>query len=99
MITLTNVSKIFNKGKQNEFVSLRNVDLAIHPGQVTVLKGPSGSGKTTLLSIIGGMSRPTSGRVSMNGRDVTSLPEAFLTALRRKNLRLYLSAIQSDTGA
>jgi len=84
MITLTNVSKIFNKGKQNEFVSLRNVDLAIHPGQVTVLKGPSGSGKTTLLSIIGGMSRPTSGRVSMNGRDVTSLPETFLTALRRR---------------
>ena len=83
MIKLTSVSKVFNKGKHNEYVSLQDVSLAIEPGRVTVLKGPSGSGKTTLLSIIGGMSRPTSGRVTMNGRDVTSLPERFLTELRR----------------
>lgn len=84
MITLTGVSKVFNKGQHNEYVSLRDVSLAIAPGQVTVLKGPSGSGKTTLLGIIGGMSRPTSGRVNVNGRDVSSLPERFLTELRRK---------------
>lgn len=84
MIKLTNVSKVFNKGEHNEFVSLYDVSLTIEPRQVTVLKGPSGSGKTTLLSIIGGMSRPTSGRVALNGRDVTSLPERFLTELRRK---------------
>jgi putative ABC transport system ATP-binding protein len=84
MINLTGVSKIFNKGRHNEYVSLQDVSLAITPCQVTVLKGPSGSGKTTLLSIIGGMSRPTSGRVTMNERDVTSLPERFLTELRRK---------------
>ena len=84
MIILADVTKIYNKGQHNEFVSLREVSLEINPGQVTVLKGPSGSGKTTLLSIVGGMSRPTSGRVNVDGRDVSSLPERFLTELRRK---------------
>ena len=84
MIILNGISKVFNKGQNNEYVALRDVSLTIDPCRVTVLKGASGSGKTTLLSIIGGMSRPTSGRVTMNGRDVTSLPERFLTELRRK---------------
>ncbi len=84
MIILNGVSKIFNLGQQNQFVSLQDISITIPPRQVTVLKGPSGSGKTTLLSIIGGMSRPTSGRVTMNGREVTSLPERFLSALRRE---------------
>lgn len=84
MIILNSVSKVFNKGKQNEFASLRDVSITLHPRQVTVLKGPSGSGKTTLLSIIGAMSRPTAGRVTLNGREITSLPERFLSALRRE---------------
>lgn len=84
MIILNSVSKVFNKGKQNEFASLQDVSITIQPRQVTVLKGPSGSGKTTLLSIIGAMSRPTAGRVTLNGREITSLPERFLSALRRE---------------
>ncbi|OGU19179.1 MAG: ABC transporter ATP-binding protein [Geobacteraceae bacterium GWF2_54_21] len=84
MIVLNQVSKVFNKGRQNEFVSLREISIMIPRQQVTVLKGPSGSGKTTLLSIIGGMSRPTSGRVTLDGRETTSLPERFLAALRRE---------------
>jgi putative ABC transport system ATP-binding protein len=84
MIILNEISKVFNKGRQNEYVSLREISLTIPSGQVTVLKGPSGSGKTTLLSIIGGMSRPTSGRVTLDGREITSLPERFLSALRRE---------------
>jgi len=84
MIVLNQVSKVFNKGRQNEFVSLREISITIPRQQVTVLKGPSGSGKTTLLSIIGGMSRPTSGRVTLDGHETTSLPERFLAALRRE---------------
>lgn len=84
MIKLSDVCKTYNTGKHNEYRALQGVTLTIEPYQVTVLKGPSGSGKTTLLSIIGGMSRPTSGRVTMHDRDVTSLPERFLTELRRK---------------
>jgi putative ABC transport system ATP-binding protein len=58
--------------------------LHIAENQVTVLKGPSGSGKTTLLSIVGCMSRPSAGRVKLDGREITSLPERFLTDIRRK---------------
>jgi len=49
-----------------------------------VLKGPSGSGKTTLLSLIGCMTRPTSGRIVVKGKEVSVLPERFLTDIRRR---------------
>jgi putative ABC transport system ATP-binding protein len=49
-----------------------------------VLKGPSGSGKTSLLGLIGCMSRPTSGKIVINGKDIAKLPERFLTEIRRK---------------
>jgi putative ABC transport system ATP-binding protein len=49
-----------------------------------VLKGPSGSGKTSLLGLIGCMSRPTSGEIVINGKDIAKLPERFLTEIRRK---------------
>ncbi|MDQ7787414.1 MAG: ABC transporter ATP-binding protein [Thermodesulfovibrionales bacterium] len=83
MIQLSAVTKVYNAGKQNEFTALRNISMSIDPGRVTVLKGPSGSGKTTLLSIIGCMIRPTAGRVLVNGKEITSLPERFLTGTRR----------------
>lgn len=83
MIELKDITKIFNRNKPNEFHALRGVSLNIEPRKITVLKGPSGSGKTTLLSIIGCMSRPTSGRIFIDGRETTSLPERFLTELRR----------------
>jgi putative ABC transport system ATP-binding protein len=53
-------------------------------GKVTALKGPSGSGKTTLLTVLGCMSRPTSGRIFLKEREITSLPERFLTEIRRR---------------
>ena len=84
MIELVNVKKVFNAGNPSEFSALNNVSLIIEENQVTVLKGPSGSGKTTLLSIVGCMSRPSAGRVKLQGREITSLPERFLTDIRRK---------------
>lgn len=84
MIELLSVHKTFNQGKSNEYVALREISLTIDPRRVTVLKGPSGSGKTTLLGILGGMARPTSGRIVLSGREITSLPERFLTEIRRR---------------
>jgi len=84
MIELLNIRKIFNTGKPNEFVAIHGVSLSMDANKVTVLKGPSGSGKTTLLSMIGCMSRPTSGRITLSGQEITSLPERFLTEIRRK---------------
>ena len=83
MIELFRVTKIFNMGKANAFTALSGIDLRIDLGRITVFKGPSGSGKTTLLSIIGCMSRPTSGRIRLDGRETTSLPERFAARIRR----------------
>ena len=97
MIELTDIRKVFNQGKPNEFTAIDGVSLVIHPNQVTGLVGPSGSGKTTLAGLIGCMARPTSGRIKLGptdgaawkdidfpGGEVTSLPERFLTEIRRK---------------
>jgi putative ABC transport system ATP-binding protein len=84
MIALENVRKVFNQGKPNEFTAIQGISLLLEFNQVTVFKGPSGSGKTTLLSIVGCMARPTSGRVYLDDREITSLPERFLTEIRRK---------------
>ena len=83
MIEVIEVSKVFNQGDPNEFTALREISLQVRLGEVTVLKGPSGSGKTTLLGILGCMGRPTSGRIFLSGREITSLPERFLTGIRR----------------
>ncbi len=82
MIQLKDVRKVFNQGKPSEFVAIDNISLQIDFGKVTVLKGPSGSGKTTLLSILGCMARPTSGRIMLADREISSLPERFLTEIR-----------------
>ncbi|MBI5119451.1 MAG: ABC transporter ATP-binding protein [Rhodospirillales bacterium] len=84
MIELSEVRKAYNQGKPNEFWALRGIDLRLSLKAVTVFMGPSGSGKTTLLTMIGGLARPTSGRVRLMERDISSLPEKFLTDIRRR---------------
>jgi putative ABC transport system ATP-binding protein len=84
MIELQNIRKVFNQGLPNEYIAIHDLTLAIEAHRVTVLKGPSGSGKTTLLSLLGCMARPTSGRIFLGEREITSLPERFLTEIRRQ---------------
>jgi putative ABC transport system ATP-binding protein len=82
-ISARNVRKVYNPGKADEMVALHDISLDIPRGGMTILKGPSGSGKTSLLSAIACMSRPTEGRILIEGRDVVKLPERFLTDVRR----------------
>jgi putative ABC transport system ATP-binding protein len=84
MIELQNIRKVFNEGRPNEYIALHDLSLTIAARQVTALTGPSGSGKTTLLSLLGCMARPTAGRIVLQGREITSLPERFLTDIRRQ---------------
>ena len=97
MIELIDVTKVFNRGRPNEFTAVDGVSLRVDACRVTGLVGPSGSGKTTLASLIGCMARPTSGRILLDpngsgsladvtfpGGEVTSLPERFLTEIRRR---------------
>lgn len=83
MIKLHNVRKIYNSGKPNECAAIQGINLSIATNKATVLNGPSGSGKTTLLTIIGCMARPSSGRIWLMDREITSLPERFLTEIRQ----------------
>lgn len=82
-IELQDVRKAYNQGRPNEFWAVRGISLTFEPNRITCLKGASGSGKTTLLSIIGCLSRPTSGRVLLDGSLLSGLPERFLTDVRR----------------
>jgi putative ABC transport system ATP-binding protein len=83
MIDLQNVRKVFNAGKSYELTAVDGASLTIAAHAVTVFRGPSGSGKTTLLSLVGCMARPTSGRIVLKEQEITSLPERFLTEIRR----------------
>ena len=84
MIELVDVRKAFNQGQHNELWAVRGVTLNLEANCATVLRGPSGSGKTTLMTLIGCLARPTSGRVRLQGRDVSGMTERFLTGLRRQ---------------
>ena len=72
--------------------ALRGVDLAIEKGDFASLAGPSGSGKTTLLNIIGGLDRPTSGSISIDGQDLTALGNEELADLRLRKIGFVFQA-------
>lgn len=84
MISLHDVTRVYNQGRPNEVRPVIGVSLTVAQGETVVLKGPSGSGKTTLLALIGCMSRPSAGRILVESRDVAKLPEPFLTQVRRE---------------
>jgi putative ABC transport system ATP-binding protein len=69
-----------------EVQALRGVDLSIPKGEMLVLLGPSGSGKSTLLNILGGLDRPSSGRLWFGDRELTGLDDTGLTRFRRANV-------------
>jgi len=72
--------------------AVRDVTFSVEPGEFVVLAGPSGSGKTTLLNLIGGLSRPTEGRVWIDGTDITGLSERDLARLRLERLGFVFQA-------
>src|SRR5712671_4560080 len=81
MISLTHVSKIFD-GKRKA-TALDNIDVHIEKSQVVSIVGPSGSGKSTLLNLIGGLDRPTSGEIRIDGENLSKLSDDDLTRVRR----------------
>ena len=84
MVELHDVTKQF-AGKR-DVVALRRVSLAIPRGEIVSIIGPSGSGKSTLLNLIGGLDRPTSGRVSIDGEPLADLSDDGLTRVRRDKI-------------
>jgi putative ABC transport system ATP-binding protein len=85
LVVCDDVVKTYGSGNA-EVHALRGVDLDVYPGELTMLVGPSGCGKTTLLSVVAGILRPTSGRVTALGIDLTQLSSWRRTAFRRQHV-------------
>ena len=84
-VEFQNVSKIYKTGEV-ESIALKGASMQIEKGEVCVILGASGAGKTTMLNILGGMDRLTSGKVFLDGREVSSFTERELTDYRRHDI-------------
>ncbi|MGE5508868.1 MAG: ABC transporter ATP-binding protein [Chitinophagales bacterium] len=85
VVVLEKVTKEYPQGKLT-VPALRGIDLTVTAGEFTALAGPSGSGKTTTLNLIGCLDRPSSGRLTLAGRDVSGLGPNEVAAVRRKEI-------------
>ena len=87
ILKVEHLSKIYGQG-ENEVRALDDVSFSVEKGQFVAIIGPSGSGKSTLLHILGGVDRPTSGKVYLEGQDVFAQNEEQLAIFRRRQVGL-----------
>ena len=85
------LKKIYGKG-ENEVRALDGVTLSVDHGEFVAVVGTSGSGKSTLLHLLGGLDRPTDGKVTIEGQDIFSLKEEALTIFRRRKIGFVFQA-------
>jgi len=86
LLELDNVSKCYFQGTSRQICPLKGVSLEIGRGERLVLLGKSGSGKSTFLNLIGGVDRPSSGRIFFDGRELTTLSHDELALYRRRDI-------------
>ncbi|MCB0642174.1 MAG: ABC transporter ATP-binding protein [Phaeodactylibacter sp.] len=91
VIKTENIHKTYNP-KTIPVHALRGVDLVIEEGEFTAIVGPSGSGKTTLLNIIGGLDRPTEGKIEVGGVDISKLSDNQLIEFRKEKIGFVFQA-------
>jgi len=87
ILKVENLSKTYGKG-DNQVKALDNVSFTVQKGEFLAIIGPSGSGKSTLLHILGGVDKPTSGKVFMDGKDVYAQNDTQLAIFRRREVGL-----------
>jgi putative ABC transport system ATP-binding protein len=85
LLRLEHVGRSYDMGHV-QVEALRDVSLAIEPGELVAIVGPSGSGKTTMMSIIGCLDRPSRGRYELDGRDVGTLDDGALARIRNRTI-------------
>jgi len=85
MIEVENLIKVYRRG-EIEVIAIRDVTLSINDGEFVMLIGPSGSGKTTFLHLLGGIDRPTAGKIVVNGKNIAFFNDKELTDYRRKEV-------------
>ena len=79
------LTRVYGEG-ETAVTALEDINLQLAAGEFVAVMGPSGCGKSTLLHLVGGLDRPTSGRVLLNGRDLAELNDTALTELRRRQI-------------
>jgi putative ABC transport system ATP-binding protein len=87
MIRLEGVTKTYGEGP-NRVEALRGVDLHIAPAEFVSIMGPSGSGKSTLLNLVSALDRPTGGKITIEGQDISTMSDDALTIFRRRRIGL-----------
>jgi putative ABC transport system ATP-binding protein len=85
MVRTEKVTKVFRRGDQ-EIRPLQEADIEVTEGELLCLMGPSGSGKTTLLNLIAGIDNPTSGRITVDGTEISTLNDAALSHWRTQSV-------------
>ena len=85
LVNVSNIEKVFRRGSEDIHV-LRDLDLAIEPGDFLALMGPSGSGKSTLLNLLAGLDRPTKGTIEVAGQRIDSLSRRELARWRARHV-------------
>ena len=86
MIKIKNITKKYTLNKHNTVTALNDINLEFKEGELIVLKGASGSGKSTLLSLIAALSKPTSGEIVVDSKQISKLPDNFSSIYRRDNI-------------
>ena len=87
ILKVENLTKSYGKGEA-KVDAIKNINLSINKGEFVAIVGPSGSGKSTLLHLLGGVDKPTSGKVYINDVDIYTLKEKDLSIFRRRNVGL-----------
>lgn len=85
LVELSNVSRIYTSG-DHELRALDNVNLSLEEGRFIVILGPSGAGKSTLLNLLGGLDSPSSGTITVDGRDISTLSSDELAEYRAEKV-------------
>lgn len=87
ILKVENLSKVYGKG-ENQVKAVDNISFSVEKGEFVAIIGASGSGKSTLLHLLGGVDRPTSGKVYIEGKDIYSLSDDNLAIFRRRQVGL-----------
>ncbi len=91
ILTVKNLCKTFGTG-ETKVEALKNVSFSVSKGEFVSIIGPSGSGKSTMLNMIGALDYPTSGSVTIDGRDIYKMKEEELSVFRRRNIGFVFQA-------
>lgn len=91
IVTMENVTKVYGESETRVW-GLHNVNLTVEQGETLAIVGASGSGKSTLLHIMGGVDSPTSGKVIVDGKDITKLNDEQMSVFRRRKIGFVFQA-------